>query len=69
MYLKYTLQQRAQFILWFAGCQYDYSKFEQKVRASMENGTRIPDLRTLRKWKDDFLETGSVADTPKVGSR
>jgi hypothetical protein len=35
----------------------------------MENGTRIPDLRTLRKWKDDFLETGSVADTPKVGSR
>jgi hypothetical protein len=59
---KYTVQQRAQFLLWFAGCQEIYSQFEAKACSLLEANANIPDLRSLTAWKHKFLETGSVAD-------
>ena len=49
--LAYTPQQHAQYVLWFAECKSDYRQFEEKAHALNENDARVPDLRSLLKWK------------------
>lgn len=62
----YTLQQRAQFLFWFAECQSDYNQFASKVRRLEGSGAVVPDKRSVLKWKQDFLETGSVEAKKKI---
>lgn len=58
----YTVQQRAQFVLWFAECQGIYSKFTAKVRFELGANAHVPNQRSVDKWQEIFLETGSVAN-------
>jgi two-component SAPR family response regulator len=67
--LAYTPQQRTQYVLWFAECKSDYRQFEEKVRTLNRNDARVPDLRSLLKWKSSFLETGSVVEEKRTRKR
>ena len=67
--LAYTPQQHAQYVLWFAECKSDYRQFEEKAHTLNENDARVPDLRSLLKWKSSFLETGSVVEEKRIRKR
>lgn len=64
--MPYTLQQRAQFVVWFAECKNDYRRFEARVKLELRVNANVPELKTVRKWKETFLETGSVEMKPPV---
>jgi hypothetical protein len=39
--MSYTPQQRAKFVLWFAGCNDDFAAFGVKVRREMGENYRL----------------------------
>ena len=65
----YTLQQRAHLVLWFAECKNIYDEFVLKVRRLEGDDAAVPDKKTILKWRVAFLETGSVGDKQKTGTK
>lgn len=59
---KYTIQQRAQFVIWFAEGASTYAKFKNIVQFEMGADAAVPHLRSVTGWIKAFLETGNVED-------
>lgn len=64
--MGYTLQQRAQLLLWFAEAQEDDEKFARMIRFELGDEASIPAKKTVRAWEANFLKTGSVADAARI---
>jgi hypothetical protein len=56
----YTVQQRARFVIWFAGCQRIYSNFVAMVKSELGADANVPDQRLVASWQEIFLQTGGV---------
>jgi hypothetical protein len=55
--MAYTPQQRAQFVLWFVGCNNDYAAFGIKVRRELGQRAKVPGREAIKDWVAKFLAT------------
>lgn len=63
---RYTLQQRAQLLLWFAKAQGDFNRFAPMIHFELGDNAVVPAKKTVNQWERIFLETGSVDDLKPV---
>lgn len=62
--MVYSPIERAFFLLKYVEAQYSYADFKKKVQATLPVGSRIPDTKSVQKWKKLLLDTGNLEDLP-----
>lgn len=59
--MQYTNKQRAQFVLMFIEEGRNYAAFKARIkRETKKANPKIPEVKSVKKWLQDFQTTGSV---------
>ena len=63
--MSYTAQEKFKFVLWLAECNQGYAVFAIRTRRELRRNVKVPDRKSVLKWRTKLLETGS-AEREKV---
>jgi hypothetical protein len=65
--MLFTIQQKAQCVWWLAESQ-SYVQVQRKFQAKYGINVKTPDQKSLERWRENFLLTGSVENKNRACS-